>query len=346
MLRRIWIIFLSRNREFYRDRSGLGWNLLFPFFIIIGFSLIFNQNERTEYKVGITGTENKIKNEISAQYKNFRQSRYIEFIPVENTETGIKKLGHHRIDLLIDPEQGKYWKSSSSPRSYLAEKLLQACTVTSQKESFLTGSIEGREIPYVEWLFPGVLGMNIMFSALFGVGYTVVRDRKNGILKRLSVTPLTPFEFLSAHILSRMFVLILTTAVVYAGCAFIYGFENRGSYFSLLLIFSMGGFSMISLSLIIASRSSSEEFAGGFLNLLSWPMMLLSEVWFSLEGARPWVKNFAKLFPLTHLTDGVRKIMNDGATLYDIRSNVFILALMSFIFLAAGSILFRWRKSD
>ena len=75
-------------------------------------------------------------------------------------------------------------------------------------------------------------------------------------------------------------------------------------------------------------------------------MMLLSEVWFSLEGARPWVRNIARLVPLTHLTGGVRKIMNDGATLYDIRYNVFALTAMTVIFLTLGSVLFRWRKAD
>ncbi len=346
MIKRIWIIFLSRNREFYRDRSGFGWNIIFPFFIIIGFSLIFNQNDKTEYKIGITGDEANIKKEITLQYKNFRESKFLEFIPVENAESGKEKLGHHRIDMLIDPEHGVYWKSKSSPKSYLAEKILQAGNYTAGAESFKTGTVEGREIPYIEWLFPGVLGMNMMFSALFGVGYAVVRDRKNGVLKRLSVTPLIPFEFLTAHIMSRMFALFITTAVVYIGCALLYGFENRGSYLSLIVIFSLGGFSMISLSLIIASRSSSEEFAGGALNLISWPMMLLSEVWFSLEGAKPWVKNAAQAFPLTHLTAGVRRIMNDGASLYDIRYNVIVLSVMSVLFLAIGSLLFRWRKAD
>jgi len=346
MLKRIWIIFLSRNREFYRDRSGLGWNIIFPFFIIIGFSLIFNQNEKTEYKIGIAGGEQKIKKEISVQYNNFRHSRFLEFLPMENAESGMQKLGHHRIDLLIDPERGIYWINKSSPKSYLAEKILQAGDFRTDNKTFISGTVEGREIPYIEWLFPGVLGMNMMFSALFGVGYAVVRDRKNGVLKRLSVTPLIPFEFLTAHIMSRMFVLFITTAAVYAGCALLYGFENRGSYLSLILIFSLGGFSMISLSLIIAARSSSEEFAGGALNLLSWPMMLLSEVWFSLEGARPWVKNLAQIFPLTQLTDGVRRITNDGASLYDIRYNLIVLASMSALFLLTGSLLFRWRKAD
>ncbi len=344
MFKRILIIFINRNREFYRDKSGFGWNILFPFFVIVGFSLIFSQDSRKEYKVGVINSGN-IRNEISVQYEEFRKTKFVEFIEFESRETGINRLLHHRIDLLIEPSEGRYWKSSSSPKSFMTEKLLISSS-EKIKTGFVPETVTGREIPYVEWLFPGVLAMNMMFSALFGVGYSVVRDRKNGVLKRFSVTPLTPFEFLTAQILSRMFVILLTTGTVYLACILIYGFENRGSYLSLLIIFMLGSFSMVSLALIIASRSSSEEFAGGILNLLSWPMMLLSEVWFSMEGARPWVIKFAKLLPLSHITSGIRQIMNDGASLYDIRSQILALSVMSIIFLSAGSVLFRWQKTD
>lgn len=344
MFKRILIIFINRNREFYRDKSGFGWNILFPFFVIVGFSLIFSQDTRKEYKVGVINSV-EIRKKISVQYQEFRKSKIIEFIEFESLENGINRLLHHRIDLLIDPAEGKYWKSSTSPKSFMTEKLLISSS-EEIKTGFIPESVNGREIPYVEWLFPGVLAMNMMFSALFGVGYSVVRDRKNGVLKRFSVTPLTPFEFLTAQILSRMFVIMLTTGTVYTACILIYGFENRGSYLSLLIIFILGSFSMVSLALIIASRSSSEEFAGGILNLLSWPMMMLSEVWFSMEGARPWVIKFSKLLPLTHITSGIRQVMNDGASLYEIRSQIFALLIMSVIFLAAGSVLFRWQKSD
>jgi len=344
MFKRILIIFINRNREFYRDKSGFGWNILFPFFVIVGFSLIFSQDSRKEYKVGLINS-GKIRTEISEQYNEFRKTRYIEFIEFESQKTGIDRLLHHRIDLLIDPADGKYWKSSTSPKSFMTEKLLIASSFEGKTE-FIRESVEGREIPYIEWLFPGVLAMNMMFSALFGVGYSVVRDRKNGVLKRFSVTPLSPLEFLTAQILSRMFVIFITTGTVYLACILIFGFENRGSYLTLMLIFILGSFSMVSLALIIASRSSSEEFAGGVLNLLSWPMMLLSEVWFSMEGARPWVITLSKFLPLTHITNGVRQVMNDGATLYEIRSQILTLSIMSIIFLSAGSLLFRWQKND
>ena len=101
---------------------------------------------------------------------------------------------------------------------------------------------------------------------------------------------------------------------------------------------------MISLGLIVACRSSSEEFAGGILNLITWPMMFLSEVWFSLEGAQPWVRHFSKMLPLTHLTDGARKIMNDGAGLFEIKVHLITLTLMSCAFLLIGSLMFKWQK--
>ncbi|MCP4134913.1 MAG: ABC transporter permease [bacterium] len=346
---RIWTLFKARNKEFVRDRSALGWNILFPFLIIFGFSLVFNQDEQILYKVGmISSSEHTIQQQTKGTAENplvkkFMETKFIDFVSFESEEIAINKLGHHRLDLLIHPKTGHYWISDSSPKGYIVEKLLMASS--SREETFLSRqSISGKEIIYIEWLFPGILGMNIMFSALFGVGYVVVRYRKNGVLKRMSVTPLKPYEFLSAQILSRMFIILLTTVVVYIGCYLMFNFECRGSYISLIFVFALGGFSMISLGLLVASRSSSEEFAGGILNLITWPMMFLSEVWFSLEGANPWVQKFTQIFPLTHMIEGTRKIMNDGAGLMDIKYNVITLITMTFVFLAIGSMMFKWQK--
>jgi ABC-type multidrug transport system permease subunit len=102
---------------------------------------------------------------------------------------------------------------------------------------------------------------------------------------------------------------------------------------------------MISLGLLIASRSSSEELADGILNIITWPMMIFSEVWFSMEGANPAILSVSKFLPLTHLVDGVRKIMNDGFGLFELRYNIAYLLIMSLIFLISGSLLFKWHKT-
>lgn len=337
-LRRIWILFIARNREFLRDRSSLAWNILFPVLVIIGFGLLFDANGQDRYKVGLIGPPG------GAVSERLGKARYLSIIPFESERAAMAKLLHHRIDLLVDPARGVYWTSSTSPRSYVAERI--ALGAPDPRDSVLRREVvAGREVPYIEWLFPGILGMNMMFSALFGVGYVVVRYRKNGVLKRMSVTPLSPWEFLTAQIVSRMFLILLTTSIVFAGVALMKGFAVRGSPLSLALVFALGGFSMIALALLIAARSGSEEFAGGVLNIISWPMMFLSEVWFSLEGALSWVQSAALLFPLTHMIRAARMIMNDGAGLFDVRWHLAALALMSLVFLAAGSLLFKWQKT-
>ncbi|OHD64201.1 MAG: ABC transporter permease [Spirochaetes bacterium RBG_13_51_14] len=343
MFKRILTLFKARNLEFMRDRSAVAWNILFPILVIVGFSLIFSDERQILYKVGIVGPRTAVSPASEAQLNSFIKTKYIDFIRFRSVPEAMPKLLHHRIDLLINTGTGTFWNSKTSPKGYIAERLLKASAVT-PVAGFSKESVTGVEVPYIEWLFPGILGMNIMFSALFGVGYVVVTYRKNGVLKRLSVTPLRPWEFLTAQILSRMYLLLVTTAIVFVGCAIIYGFQVRGSYLTLFLVFCLGGFSMISLSLVVAARSSSEEFAGGILNLITWPMMFLSEVWFSLEGAHPWVLKVSRFFPLTQMIDAARKIMNDGAGLREVQSQLFILALMSLIFLITGSKLFTWHK--
>jgi ABC-2 type transport system permease protein len=340
---RIWTLFLARNKEFYRDRSAFGWNILFPFLIIIGFSVLFNQDKQSMYKVGVLAPGNAAASENLGCFGALGKTKYLEFIRFSSEKTALKSLGHNRIDLLIEPSGGRYWINSSSPKGYVAERLLLSAGAP-ERHDVHKESIEGREIPYVEWLFPGILGMNMMFSALFGVGYVVVRYRKNGVLKRLSVAPVKPWEFLTAQVISRMFLLLLTTAIVYAGCALLYGFKTRGSYLLLTFVFALGGFSMISLGLLVACRSASEEFAGAMLNVLTYPMMFLSEVWFSLEGAKPWVVKVSKFFPLTPMIDATRRIMNDGAGLKEVMPQILALTAMSAFFLVLGSVLFQWQK--
>ena len=159
--------------------------------------------------------------------------------------------------------------------------------------------------------------MNMMFSCLFGVGYVVVRYRKSGFLRRLSATPVTAFEFGAAQVLSRLLLTISVTALIYGALALFVPFRNEGSVLLLLLIAIVGALSMIAFGFMMAARFASEELANGAINLASWPMMLLSGVWFSLEGAPAWLQQAAKVLPLTQMLDAARAVMLDGAGLAD-----------------------------
>ncbi|MGD2272097.1 MAG: ABC transporter permease [Desulfobacterales bacterium] len=345
---RFWTMFVARNREFLRDRAAFGWNFLFPFLIVAGFGVIFSGRAYTVYKVGIFPYESEtVARENLDLPESFRTSQNLKFIGFPTAREGLAKLKHHKIDFLvkIGTQPPQYWISDSSPKGYIVEKIFHTSLYPFENLGLATRKeIKGRDIRYIDWLFPGILAMNMMFSALWGVGYIVVRYRKNGVLKRLKATPLTAFEYLSAQMLSRIFLLMFTLTVVWIGCDLIFSFYVAGSYFNLFLVFLVGSLSLTALGLILASRGTSEEFTTGILNFISWPMMFLSEVWFSLEGAPRWVKMFAEIFPLTHLLRAVRKIMNDGAGLLDVSPELGILALMTMAFLIAGASMFSWTR--
>jgi ABC-2 type transport system permease protein len=334
MMRRLLSVLHARNLEFLRDRSTLLFTLLLPVALVIGMGFVFGGPERPLFKVGVLATR------IDPATHPFLRERYVQFVALPERAAALHKLTHQQIDLLVDlgPLPPRYWVNTDSPKGYMVEKLLLAAAPGALRQP-----VTGAALRYVDWLFPGILGMNMMFSCLFGVGYVVVRYRKSGFLKRLHATPLTAFEFLSAQVLSRLILIVFVTSMLYAGISVIIGFHNAGSLPLLALLAVLGALSMIALGLTVAARFSSEELVGGMLNLLTWPMMLLSGIWFSLEGSPRWVQWLAHVFPLTHVLDAARAVMLDGAGIAQIAPNLLFLALTALAFLAFGAWSFRWR---
>lgn len=337
MIKRFLAILNARNKEFLRDRAALGWNFLFPVLVVFGFAFAFGNGSQDVFKVAVHGTYQRSDDD------SFFATKYVQFIPTSNIDESLQRLKRHQVDMVVELEGNapSYWINSSSPKGYLLERLLKT-PASNSSSVFQKGTVEGKEIRYVDWLISGLLAMNMMFSALFGVGYVIVRYRKNGVLKRLKATPLKPFEFLVAQIISRYILIMAVSVIVFVGTNLVIDFQMLGSYLDLFLVMSLGAVCLISLGLVMAARISSEEFAGGLLNLISWPMMFLSGVWFSLEGASPWLKKIALVFPLTHVIDASRAIMTEGKTLADLSLNISFLGILSVAFITIGSLSFRW----
>jgi len=345
--KRLWTLLKARNREFFRDRSALSWNFLFPFLIIAGFAIIFGGKEHAQYKVGVFPCDpDQFTIEKADIPEPFKKTRYLEFIGFRTAEQALEKLKHHKIDFLIETgsSTNDYWVSDASPKGYIVEKLFISSLKSQIETNARRQQIRGSKIRYIDWLFPGILAMNMMFSALWGVGFIIVRYRKNGVLKRLKATPLTAFEYLSAQMLSRIYVLMSTLVIVWIGCDLVFSFNVEGSYLTLFIVFFIGGLSLCALGLVLASRGTSEEFTSGVVNFITWPMMFLSEVWFSLEGSPKWVKTFSQIFPLTHMLRAARKVMNDGAGLLSIMPELAVMIGMTVVFLFIGASLFSWNK--
>ena len=334
MMRRLLAVWHARNLEFVRDRGTLIFTLLLPIMLVVGMSFVFGGPERPLFKVGVLGSR------IDRASHPFLGERYVDFVPIATEREGLPKITHQQVDLLVDLQSTppRYWVNTDSPKGYIVEKLLLAAAPAAQRQP-----VTGAAVRYVDWLFPGILGMNMMFSCLFGVGYVVLRYRKSGFLKRLHATPLTAFEFLTAQVLSRLSLILFVSAVLYFGIGTIIHFHSVGHTLLLIPIAVLGSLSMIALGLTLAAGISSEELVGGLLNLLTWPMMVLSGIWFSLEGSPRWVQWAAHIFPLTHLLDAARAVMLDGAGVAQIAPHLLYLGSTALVFLAFGAWSFRWR---
>jgi len=325
-LRRFWAVLVARNREFLRDRSSWAWNVIFPVLLVVGLAILFSGEDETRFKVGVL--------DASASHA-LAEQRYTAFVPVDDLSSGIHKVARHQLDVLVDGPSARYWVNDTSPNGYVLDQLLAS-------SGYQREPVTGDAVPYIDWVLPGILGVNMMFTSLFGVGYVIVRYRKSGVLRRLKATPLGALEFLSAQVVSRLWLILAVTTGVFIGTHWLLDFTVRGSYLLLFLVLLLGALSLISLGLLMAARSPSEELAGGLLNLCTWPMMLLSGAWFTLDAAPNWVQWAAQCLPLTHIIAAARAVMIDGAGLLDIAPSLLGLVAFTMVCMFLGARLFRW----
>jgi ABC-type multidrug transport system permease subunit len=340
-LRRLGASTWARSLEFVRDSSALGWNLVFPILLVAGLAFVFSGPGQPLFKVAVIAPAEA---KLDTHLHPFLDTPQVQFYreTVDTRAAALHKVKLQRIDMLVDFTEtpAQYWINEQSQKGVLLERLLKGAGGAELSRETTRGS----EARYVDWVAPGVLGMNMMFACLFGIGYVIVRYRKNGYLKRLNATPLRAVEFLLAQLLSRLALILIVNVGVFAACKLLLGLRMEGSYWTLLLVTALGAFSMIAMGLVVSARLASEELAGGILNVISTPMMVVCGVFFSMDGAPRAIQIFAEFLPLTQLLTAARAIMLDGAGLADVAYQVIALAAMSVVYLVLGAALFKWRQ--
>lgn len=335
-MKRLFAMVKARMLEVARDRLVLIWNLLFAPLLMVGMALVFSASPQTVAKVGVLGEA-----PLSAETYPFLGTPAVQFYRESTPAEGIQKVERQSIDLLLDlrSQPARYWLNDDSAKGRLLQQLLVAGDGRAQAQP-----VSGEKLRYADWLVPGLLALNIMLSSLFAVGHVIVRYRKSGYLKRLKGTPLRAVEFVSAQMIACLILVVVITAAMFTVCNVMLGLRMEGNYLNLLLVATLGSMSMIAMSLLVAARVASEELSGGLLNLIAWPMLVLSGVFFSLDGAPSVVQALAALLPLTHMLDAGRAVMLDGAGLLDIAPDLLVLCAMTAVFLALGAWLFRWTQ--
>jgi ABC-type multidrug transport system permease subunit len=196
---------------------------------------------------------------------------------------------------------------------------------------------------YIDFLIPGLLGMNLMGSGLWGVGFSVVQARTKKLLKRYMATPMRKSHYLMSYVLSRLaFLLLEITALVgFAWVMFHVGV--RGSVAALGAITIVGALSFNGIGMLVASRARTVEAVSGLMNLVMLPMWILSGTFFSYARFPDVMQPFVKALPLTALNDALRAVMIDGAALTQLGLPLAIVAAWGLVSFGTALAIFRWR---
>jgi ABC-type multidrug transport system permease subunit len=195
---------------------------------------------------------------------------------------------------------------------------------------------------YIDFLIPGLLGMNMMNGGLWGVGFVLVEMRIKKLLKRLAATPMRRADFLLAVLSGRLIVILLEVALLLGFGHVLFGVAVRGSWLALGLISALGCLCFASMGLLVGSRAVRSETAAGLVNVLTLPMMLLSGVFFSYERFPEWLHPLLRLLPLTALNDALRSVLNEGAGLLEQTGRLGVLLAWTALCFALALRRFRW----
>jgi ABC-type multidrug transport system permease subunit len=195
----------------------------------------------------------------------------------------------------------------------------------------------------VDFVVPGLLGMNLMGSGIWGLGFTIVDARRKKLLKRMIATPMSRTQFLASFVLSRLTMLIIEVGALVGFGLLVFGVPLRGSPLSLLVICLVSALAFGALGLLLASRARTIEGASGLMNLVMLPMWIFSGVFFSAERFPEALQPFIQALPLTAVNDALRASMLEGASWDRLAPELGIVAAWMVASFVLAVRLFRWR---
>jgi ABC-type multidrug transport system permease subunit len=342
---------LSRLRLFLREPAAIFWVYGFPIVMLLALGIAFRENPQEVIAVDVVGAERVVYQGPSEGETGNRLAADSRFkLTRAPKEDWRKRLQAGKTDLVIELTPGKsppyqLWDEPHRTESRLARYAVEAALLR-QNSSEPPAEVKHLQKPgsrYIDFLLPGMIGMNLMGGGLWGIGFVVVDMRVRKLLKRFLATPMRRSDFLLAIMLSRLFFTLADVVILLAFGYAVFGVRCEGNYLELTLAVLLGGFSFAGIGLLVASRAQTVETVSGLMNLVMLPMWILSGVFFSSERFPEVVQPLINLLPLTALNQLLRGIMLEGESLVTHWSEVAILAAYGVITFALALKIFRWK---
>ena len=327
---------------FLREPEAIFWVFVFPIVLAAVLGFAFRSGGIEPSTVAVVQGEG-----LAQLTEAFEQDEYLEVEISEDREEALEKLRKVTVDLVIEP--------GDPPRVYFDPDRPEAATAQLRVQRALTLPTDGETGPvlqlepvtetgsrYVDFLFPGLLGMNLMGTGMWGVGFAIADVRRRKFLKRLMVTPMRRSSFFLSFILSRLVFLVMEIVVLAGFGRWILGVPFRCDLISFLVVCVLGGITFAGLGILVASRVRTIEGVSGLMNLVMMPMWLASGVFFSYERFPDILHPVLRLLPLTGLNDALRAVMLDGDSILQLGPELAVMTGWCVVTFLVALRIFRW----
>jgi len=339
----LWQLTLARLREFYREPAAVFWVYGFPLIMAMALGIAFRAKPVERITIDVQNGPGS-----EALVASLKADPKFDIHTHDEADAKLR-IQRAKTDLLViaNGSNVEYWFDPNRPeclaaRSAVDAALLRART-TADTLPTTDHTFEQPGSRYIDFLIPGLLGMNLMGGGLWGVGFVIVDMRLRKLLKRFLATPMKRSDFLLALMFSRLLFTIPEVLILLLFGWLAFGVQVQGSLLLLIFVILLGGACFAGIGLLIACRAKTIETVSGLMNLVMLPMWILSGVFFSSERFPEMVQPFIQALPLTALINALRAVMLDGAGFATISGQIAILAAWGTIGFTIALKLFRWK---
>jgi len=338
-------LILARIREFYREPEAIFWVYGFPLILAVVLGLAFTRSEPEVPTVDVQDTPSATEAENLA--KLLRDHHLTAEVQTAEACWERFKQGKTFLYLVPHAKEIEFVYDPARTDSVLPVKWVQGVLykyqLGDQAQTFSETKIREPGSRYIDFLLPGLIGMNIMGGGLFGLGFVLVDMRVRKLFKRLIATPMHRGDFLFSLLVARLLFLMPEMAVLLLAGWLFFGVPIYGSVLTLIVIIVVGAFAFAGLGLLIGCRTEKTETMSGLINLIMLPMYLLSGVFFSSKRFPDEMQPFIQALPLTQLNDALREVMLEGRGLFDVAWRLGLLALWAAVTFFLALRWFKWR---
>ena len=337
----LWQLTLARLRGFFREPSTVFWSFGFPILLTVALGVAFRSRPPEPVRAGV---ERGPGAEAVADALRGRPALEVEVLPAE-VARGALRTG--RVAIVVVPgDPPTYRLDPTRPESRLARAVVDDLLQRAAGRKDTIGPREEQVTEpgarYVDFLVPGLLGMNLMSAGMWGIGYVIVELRSKKLLKRMVATPMRRSDFMLSFVLMRLFFLAVEVPVFVGFAVLAFGVPVRGPLLALAAVSTVGALAFSGLGLLVASRARNIQTVSGLINLVMMPMFILSGVFFSPDNFPRIMQPVIRALPLTALNDGLRAVMNEGAGLAAVAPQSALLAGVAAVSFALALRFFRW----